>query len=472
MLVQVRPGDNPPKSSRAALWASAGAGFATLFDSSVIAYTAPTVAETLGAGPSGVQWFLSAYSLTFGLGLVPAGRLGDAYGRRNLLIVGLSLFIAGIVLSASAPGIPLLVTGRLVQGVGAGFISAQVLGLIQDHFSGVNRVRALGAYTAAGAAAAMAGPPLAGALLLLLPEGLGWRGVLLLPIPLAAAVIWIAARGLPAGSRRQAHLALDLPGVAALGAIVVLITLPAIDPGLPVNAALALFASAIALAIGLIWWERRYERRGRTPIFAPALMRSRGFISGNLIASLWFGALIAAHTALTIYLLQTSAIAALSLALLLIPAALTRFIAARLASRFYARIGAWMPSIGIAVEAMSLGVLALVVLRLDGPALIGCVVVVQIVTGFSSGLVEPPLRALTLSHASPDMNGLAASFLQLTQRIAATLLVALCTGVLLSDGATSGSLATVLLLCAALTGIAAVTALSPSFRQRNADGAA
>lgn len=466
------PGDNRSRTSRAALLASAGAGFATLFDSSVIAYTAPSVADTLGAGASGVQWFLSAYSLTFGLGLVPAGRLGDAYGRRNLLIIGLSLFIAGIVFSASAPGIPVLVTGRLVQGMGAGFISAQVLGLIQDHFSGVNRVRALGAYTAAGAAAAMAGPPLAGALLLILPEGLGWRGVLLLPIPLAAAVILIAARGLPAGNRRRAPVALDLPGIAALGAIVVLITLPAIDPGLPVNAALALFASAIALAIGLSWWERHYARRGRTPIFAPALMRSRGFITGNLIASLWFGALIAAHTALTIYLLQVSGIAALSLALLLIPAALTRFIAARLASRFYARIGALMPTIGIAVEALSLGALALVVLRFDGPTLIGCVVALQIVTGFSSGLVEPPLRALTLSHASPDMNGLAASFLQLTQRIAATLLVALCTGLLLSDGSTSGSLAAVLLLSATLTGIAAVAALSPSFRQRSDDNAA
>lgn len=454
--------------SKAALWSSVGAGFATLFDSGVVAYTAPAVAETFSANPSDIQWFLSAYSLTFGLGLVPAGRLGDAYGRRNLLIIGLSLFILGILMSVTAPGVLLLVIGRLVQGIGAGCISAQVLGLIQDHFSGGERVRALGAYTAAGAAAAMAGPPLAGAVLLLLPGTLGWRGVLLLPLPLAAAVIWIAARGLAAGGRRPARLALDLPGISVLGAIVLLITLPAIDPGLPLPVTVTIFATVLVLALLLVWWERRYARRGSVPIFAPALMRSGGFVTGNLIAALWFGSLVAAHTALTFFLLQEAGIAALTLALLLLPAALARFISARLASRFFERFGAWAATVGIAVEASSLVILAFAALWSTGPPLIWVVAIVQIVTGLSSGLVEPPLRALTLSHAPAGMNGVAASFLQLTQRISATFLVALGTGLLLSGGTTPDSLASVLLLSSVLTFVAASATLIPSFREMGA----
>lgn len=458
-------GEERARISAAALWSSVGAGFATLFDSAVVSYTAPPIAETLAASPSEIQWFLSAYSLTFGLGLVPAGRLGDAFGRRNLLIAGLIVFIAGILLSSTAPGVVLLIAGRLVQGLGAGCISAQVLGLIQDHFADGARVRALGAYTAAGAAAAMAGPPLAGAALLLLPETLGWRGVLLLPLPLAAIVIVIAARGLPRAPRRQQYrVALDLPGIAVLGAIVVLITLPAIDPGLPLPVSAAVLSAVIALALALVWWERRYARRGRIPIFAPPLMRARGFLMGNAIASLWFGSLMAAYTALTFYLLQKADIAALALALLLLPAALARFISARLASRTFLRWGAWAATAGIGVEAASLGLLALAALLLHGPALIAAVVVLQIVTGISSGLVEPPLRALTLAHAPAGMNGVAASFLQLTQRLAATFLVALGTGMLLTGGTTAGSLASVLTLSAALTAAAATATLARSFR--------
>lgn len=450
--------------SKAALWSSVGAGFATLFDSGVVAYTAPSVAETFHTNPSDIQWYLSAYSLTFGLGLVPAGRLGDAFGRRNLLIAGLSLFILGILLSATAPEVLLLIIGRLVQGAGAGCISAQVLGLIQDHFAGGERVRALGAYTAAGAAAAMAGPPLAGTALLLLPETLGWRGVLLLPLPFAAVVIWIAARGLPGGGKHPDRVALDLPGIAMLGAIVVLVTLPAIDPGLPTRVSAAIFGVVGALGLLLAWWERRYARRGRIPIFAPSLMRSRGFVAGNIIASLWFGSLVAAYTALTFFLLQKSGISALALALLLLPAALTRFVSARLASRAYARLGASATTIGIGVEALSIAVLAVAVLTLTGPALLASVVILQIITGVSSGLVEPPLRALTLSHAPAGMNGVAASFLQLTQRLAATFLVALGTGLLLVGGTTPRSLSHVLILSASLTTIAAATTLLRTFR--------
>lgn len=145
-------------SSRAALWACVAAGFATLFDATVITYAAPDVAASLDASTAGVQWLLASFSLTFGLGLIPSGRLGDVYGRRRLFVLGLAVFLVGGLVAVTAPSIGLLVAARFVQGLGAGVISAQVLGTIQDLFTGAARLRALGAYTATGALAGLLGP--------------------------------------------------------------------------------------------------------------------------------------------------------------------------------------------------------------------------------------------------------------------------------------------------------------------------
>ena len=101
---------------RLALLCCLGAGFGTLVDASVITYTVPYLGSELQAETNGVQWFLAAYSLSFGLGLVPGGRLGDVYGRRGLFIVGLAIFVLGAVASGLAPTIWIAVAGRLVQG--------------------------------------------------------------------------------------------------------------------------------------------------------------------------------------------------------------------------------------------------------------------------------------------------------------------------------------------------------------------
>ncbi|MBW9120242.1 MFS transporter [Microbacterium trichothecenolyticum] len=123
------------------------------------------MSATLGGSTAGVQWLLASFSLTFGLGLIPSGRLGDVYGRRPLFLVGLGIFLVGGVAAVAAPTMAVLVAARFVQGLGAGVISAQVLGAIQDLFTGRSRLSALAAYTAVGGLAGVLGPVLAAALL-------------------------------------------------------------------------------------------------------------------------------------------------------------------------------------------------------------------------------------------------------------------------------------------------------------------
>jgi len=417
----------------------------------MIAFTAPSVLESLHATTAGVQWFLASYSLTFGLGLVPAGRLGDAFGRRGLFVGGLLIFIAGAIASALAPAIWMLVAGRLLQGVGAGVISAQVLGIIQDAFHGGARIRALGAYSAAGALAAIAGPLAGGVLLWLFPVDVGWRLLLLGPVPFAIIAAWMGLRSLPRDERARRTRGLDLPGIALLGAVVVIVTLPVIDPGIPAPAIVALVATASALIAVLILWERRYARGGRLPLFAAALMRSPGFLSGNVVALLWFGSLIAFSTVTTVYFLQSLGIPALLIAAAFVPGSAARFVASRVVSRLFDRFGPRLVPLGLAVEAAGLLLVVAATWLQDGWLLFAAAAAIQIVLGFSGGVIEPPLRAITLSFAPHGMHGVAASFLQLTQRLSATFFVALTTGVLLSVGGrtSADSLRIAVLICTA-----------------------
>lgn len=452
---------------RVALWACLGAGFATLFDATTVAYTAPALSQTLDAPTAAVQWFLASFSLTFGLGLVPAGRLGDAFGRRRLFVLGLAVFLVGGILSAGGPDVTAVIAGRLVQGLGAGFVSAQVLGVMQDLFRGAARVRAFVAYTAAGAAAGLVGPIVAGLLLTLVPEAAAWRAILAAPLPLTIAAIVLAWRGLPRESARAARVTLDLPGIALLGALVVLLMLPVIEPGLGASFQVGIAATCAAIAISLVVWERSYIRRGRLALFTPVLMRSRGFVAGNVVALLWFGALLGQGAVLTLYLLQTTGAPPIAIAAVFLPGAIGRLLVSLVSRRLFERFGTGVLVAGLAIETVLAASLAVTVTALDAGALLVVLAVVNGGLGVAGGLVEPPLRTLTLAHATASLHGVAASFLQLTQRLSATYVVALATGIVLGSSglATATSLQQALVVCAVAMALAAIVSLDPSLRR-------
>jgi MFS family permease len=119
-------------------------------DVSKINVAIPAISEALGAGATDVQLLLSGFVLAFGLLLVSSGRIGDLYSRRFMFLLGLSLFILASVGAMVAPTIELLIAARIFQGVAAGVLMPQVLGLVQQLFQGKKRGQAFGIF----------GPPL------------------------------------------------------------------------------------------------------------------------------------------------------------------------------------------------------------------------------------------------------------------------------------------------------------------------
>ncbi|MFD0522556.1 MFS transporter [Paractinoplanes durhamensis] len=442
---------------RAPLAVCLAAAFTTLLDQASLNTAVPALRSSLGAGPGSVGWIIAGYSLAFGLALVPGGRLGDAYGRKWLFVGGITVFSSAAIVAGTARHAWVIVVARLVQGLGAGTVNPQVIGIIQELFTGRERTRALGAYAIVGGVSAVIGPFVGGLLIGTLGNEYGWRCVLLLNVPFGLLTVPLAIRWFPARAGSGRRTTLDLPGLAALGAATLCLLLPFTLPAGQCPPRPVWFATAAVLVAVLIAWERRYARSGGTPILMPSLLRSRGYRNGTVIAMFQFGASLSAALALTLYLQESLGWSALRAALTMLPSAVTFAAASALGWRVVGRYG--RVSVFWALVASLLAVVASGVAVAHAPAahleltLMGT----QFVLGAAGGLIVSPNQALTLMHAPPGAAGLAAAFLQLAQRISASVGMAAVAGLVLAG---SGGTPVVhgLAVCAAMLAAGAVVA--------------
>ncbi|SDH43318.1 MFS transporter [Pseudonocardia oroxyli] len=415
--------------SRAVLPICLGTGFATLIDQAILTVAVPSLAADLGAGATDLQWILAVYSLTFGLALVPAGRLGDLLGRERLLVGGLALFSAATLVGAVAIAPWMLILARVVQGVGAGTANPQVIALIQDHFRGSARTRALGAYAAVASLSGLVAPLIGGVLLAVAGPGLGWRLVVAVNIPFGLLTCAVALRTLSfARPARERRVDLDLPGVALLSLVVLGVLLPVAGAGWPA----IWLPLAVAALGGLVLWERRLGARGGVPIVAPTLLRSRGFVLGTLVAMCWFGSALGLSVALTLSLQDWLGLSPLVAGLCLVPSAVAMGVTSAVGWRVVGRWGrlsvTW--ALGLLAAVLTGSVAAL--LTLPQQALPLALAAGQLLAGAAGGLVTAPNQSLTLALAPPGAHGLAAGFFQVAQRISSTVCIAACTGVVAS----------------------------------------
>jgi MFS family permease len=136
--------DGPDARRWRALTVSLVGAFMVLLDVSIVNVALPSIEREFGVSTGTVQWVVSGYALTFGLALVPAGRLGDTIGRRRMFLIALSAFVLTSALTGAAQTTGWLLAARLMQGVAGGMLIPQNVGLIQDLFRGPERPRAFG----------------------------------------------------------------------------------------------------------------------------------------------------------------------------------------------------------------------------------------------------------------------------------------------------------------------------------------
>src|SRR3954471_4516382 len=210
-----------------------------------------------------VQWAAPGSALTFGIALVPAGRLGDAFGRRRMFLIGLVAFGACSAAAGAAPSAELLVAARVAPGLAAGCLAPQNSALIQQLVRGGERGQAFGFFGATVRISTAVGPVVGGLLLALVSGPDGWRWIFYVNVPIGVVAFVLAVRLLPR-RRSGGHGRIDVLGVLLLaaGALALLFPLVQAESG-GVRRLWWLFPIGAALLAGFAVWERREVRVGK-----------------------------------------------------------------------------------------------------------------------------------------------------------------------------------------------------------------
>ncbi|MEV7028917.1 MFS transporter [Streptomyces sp. NPDC093272] len=402
-----------------ALGVCLAAGFISLLDTSIVNVALPSIEHGLGATEAAQSWVVSGYALTFGLALVPAGRLGDIRGRRQAFLLGLAVFTVASAACGLAASPDWLVAFRLIQGAAAGLVAPQTSGLIQQMFQGSERAKAFGLLGSVIGVSTAVGPLAGGLIIDAAGTGDGWRWVFFVNLPIGVAAFAAGLRLLPrfpgSPGRREEF---DPVGVVLLGAGVLALMLPLVQEQqwngrlkwslLPVG----------ALLLGLFWvWERRMGRLGRAPLVDLELFSLRSFTRGALISLSYFAGFTTVFFVLALFLQNTAGYSALASGLSVMPFAVSSAVGAALGGRLVVRHGRKIVVIGLSGVAVGLLGIAAVAWLVPLEDLGWAAAVPMIIGGIGSGVTVSPNTTLTLTLVPVKRAGAAGGVLQTGQRV-------------------------------------------------------
>lgn len=387
-------------------------------DATIVNVAIPAVRADLRASAPQLQWVIDVYTLALASLLLLAGATGDRFGRRRVFQTGLSVFALGSLLCSLAPGIELLIGARLIQGVGASMMNPVALSIISQIFTErVQRARALGIWGGVVGISMALGPIVGG----LLIEGVGWRSVFWINLPICAVAIILTAVFVPeskSATMRSIDPIGQLLAVAALfGLVFVLIEGPGLGWTDPRTVAIAAVA-AVAFVLFL-----RYESRRHDPFIDLRFFRSIPFASATVIAVCAFAGWGAFLFMMSLYLQGVRGYSAMHTGLIYLPIAIGALFFSPLSGRLVGRYGA-RPSLlasGLLITAASS-----MLLFLTATTPVPVIVVIFAVYGVGFGMVNAPVTNAAVSGMPQDRAGAASAVTSTSRQVGVSIGVALC----------------------------------------------
>ncbi len=268
-------------------WAVGALALAMLvvgLDLTVLSLALPTLANDLHAATSQLQWISAAYSLVLAAALLPAGMLGDRFGRKKVLLGALALFGVASVACAYSGSAGMLIATRAVLGLGAAAIIPLALAVLPVMFSEEERPRAVILLMGTTIVAYPIGPILGGWLL----THFWWGSVFLINVPVAMIAVTAVALLLPE-SRSEQRPRLDATGVAVSSAGLAAVTYGVIEAGQNGwgdPAAMTWIIAGAVLLAAFVCWERRVTTHGGQPLVDLSLFRSANFTWGTVLQTI------------------------------------------------------------------------------------------------------------------------------------------------------------------------------------------
>jgi len=392
--------------------------FLTFLDNTIISATLSAVQSDLHAGVSQLQWVVSGYALAFASLMLMCGTLGDLYGRKKIMLIGVVIFCAGSVIGAVATNTATLIAGRVVMGIGAAASEPGTLSMIRHLYPEREaRARALGIWAAVSGLALALGPVIGGVLVGLWSwHAVFWFNVLFGLVAFVAAAIVLPENSDPVRAR------LDIPGFI-LGALALgsatFATIGGETAGYRAKWVLALYGFAVLTLIAFVL----VERRAQNPVLDVKLFRRPAFAGANVVAFTTYFGIFSIFFFTALYLEVVGSQSPYGLALDFLPLTAGMVIASLLTGRWVAAWGAKIPmAVGCVVAGVGILLTDLNITPQAGLAQVGWTLAIA---GIGFGIAIVPVTSSALSSVPGEHSGMAASATNTSRELGAVAGVAI-----------------------------------------------
>jgi EmrB/QacA subfamily drug resistance transporter len=437
--------------------------FMVSLDNLVVTTALPVIRKDLGASLQQLEWTVNAYTLTFAVLLLTGAALGDRFGRKRMITIGVAVFTAGSAMAALSPNGDVLVIARAIQGLGAALVTPLTLTILSSAVPAERRGLALGLWGGISGLAIAIGPLVGGAIV----DGLDWHWIFWLNVPVGIALVPFAIYAL-----RESHgpdAALDIPGLALVSGGLLALVWALIhgnaDGWTAPNILAAFGASAVLLPLFLV----RQARIAR-PMLPLRFFRSRAFSAANGVSFLMSFGVFGAIFLLAQFFQLVQGFSPFEAGLRTLPWTGMPIIVAPIAGVMSDRIGS-RPLLVAGMLLMSAG-LAWFALVSSPTAPYLELVPALVVSGVGMSLFFAPTANLVLSSVRPEEEGLASGANNTIREVGGVFGVAILASVFAANGGYGSpqtfvdGLTPALWLGAAVVGAGAVVAMAIPGRRR------
>jgi EmrB/QacA subfamily drug resistance transporter len=368
-------------------------------DSNIVAVSLSSIGQSLHADFADIEWVISAYTLTFASCVMPAGALADRYGRKRMLLIGLTLFTTASLICGAANSVPVLNSARALQGVGAAILLSSALATLSHTFRGAHRARAFAFWGSVIGIATSLGPVVGG----FITQHFGWQWVFYINIPIGAAMI--ALTFFAVDESRDPHARkVDVPGSLTFSSSLFLLTLALITgnhEGWSSPHILIEFACSAALFMLFLLVETRQQR----PMLDLSFFRRPTYIGANIAGLAYAAGLLTMFTYLPIYFQSGLGLSPQKAGLLMLPIAVPLFVVPRIVAAYLTHrfSGRALLTFGLATIGVGLSWLALHALSFDYASMAAGL----LISGIGAGILNGETAKVSMSVIPPERAGMA-----------------------------------------------------------------
>jgi EmrB/QacA subfamily drug resistance transporter len=385
-------------------------------DSTIVNVALPAIHRSLHASVSGLQWTIDAYTLVLASFLMLGGSTGDRVGRRRIFQIGLVVFSLGSLLCGLAPTLGTLIAARVIQAIGGSMLNPVAMSIIRNVFEDPReRAMAIGVWGGVFGLSMALGPVLGGALV----DGVSWRAVFFVNVPVGLAAILLTALFVPE-SRAPKPRRLDPVGQVLVIVALATLTYAIIEGpghGWTSGEILSLFATSVSAFVALVF----YELRRKEPLLEMRFFRSIPFSGAAATAVLAFAGFNGFLFLNTLYLQEVRGLSPLDSGLYMLPMAAMLLIFSPLSGRLVGRRGSRRPTV---LGALGVIAGAAMLVSLTPHTSTTYLFVSYFAFGVGIGLINPPITNTAVSGMPGAQAGVAAAVASTSRVVGVTLGVA------------------------------------------------